>query len=45
MNNKKSAIVNIRNHLEGWKDEEILNIPYTTEYKFLGIWIDEKGSI
>ena len=44
-NPKKSAIVNIKNFADTWPAEKIHNIPYTQEYKFLGIKIDEKGNI
>ena len=44
-NAKKSAIINIKNHQAKFEEKLIYNMPYSGEYKFLGIWIDYKGSI
>ena len=44
-NAKKSAIVNIKGHKFELKETDRFAIPYSGEYKFLGIKLDEKASI
>ena len=37
--------MNIKKHNSKWEEDDIYKIPYNEDYKFLGIQIDDKGSI
>lgn len=45
LNPKKSLIVNIRGHERRWSPDKTLGIQYGTEYRFLGVTINNTGSI